>query len=144
MPGKGCCTCECIYTVLPFGDAFYVIETVILQNYQIYVEFHYPNKHGYIFFAHCLEVEEPLFCSSLCIPVVEHTDDSRSVGLAVTDTTISLVLENHQWPLPRLQASLSENIRGQQFVLLDRQKINNIATIVSRVKQVYIVKLLVC
>ncbi|XP_078333098.1 serine/threonine-protein kinase 11-interacting protein-like isoform X2 [Crassostrea virginica] len=61
--------------------------------------------------------------------ISEHTDDSRSVGLAVTDTNISLVLENHQWPLPRLQASLPENIRGQQFVLLDRQKINNIATI---------------
>lgn len=61
---------------------------------------------------------------------VEH-DDTRSVGLAVTDTYISLVVENHQWPLPRLQASLPENIRGQQFVLLDRQKINNIATIVS-------------
>lgn len=53
------------------------------------------------------------------------------MGLAVTDTYISLVVENHQWPLPRLQASLPENIRGQQFVLLDRQKINNIATIVS-------------
>lgn len=63
---------------------------------------------------------------------VEH-DDTRSVGLAVTDTYISLVVENHQWPLPRLQASLPENIRGQQFVLLDRQKINNIATIVSMV-----------
>lgn len=55
------------------------------------------------------------------------------MGLAVTDTYISLVVENHQWPLPRLQASLPENIRGQQFVLLDRQKINNIATIVSTV-----------
>uniref|UniRef100_K1QWS0 Serine/threonine kinase 11-interacting protein n=1 Tax=Magallana gigas TaxID=29159 RepID=K1QWS0_MAGGI len=60
--------------------------------------------------------------------ITEH-DDTRSVGLAVTDTYISLVVENHQWPLPRLQASLPENIRGQQFVLLDRQKINNIATI---------------
>lgn len=63
--------------------------------------------------------------------ILESKDDTQSVGLAVTKTYISLVAENHQWPLPRLQSPLPEEIGGQQFVLLDRQKINNIATVVS-------------
>ncbi|XP_061177845.1 serine/threonine-protein kinase 11-interacting protein-like isoform X2 [Saccostrea echinata] len=61
--------------------------------------------------------------------ITENTDDTRSVGLAVTEMYISLVVENHQWPLPRLQSALPEHIKGQQFVLLDRQKINNIASV---------------
>jgi len=53
------------------------------------------------------------------------------IGLAVSSTDLCLLDENHQWPLPRLQAPLSDEIKGQQFTLRDRQKINNIATVVN-------------
>lgn len=53
------------------------------------------------------------------------------VGLVVTDTDVYQILENHQWPLPRLQAPLSPDIKGSQFTLIQRQKINNVIQIVS-------------
>ncbi|XP_033732622.1 serine/threonine-protein kinase 11-interacting protein-like [Pecten maximus] len=56
-------------------------------------------------------------------------DEQRPVGLAVTSAELCLLQENHQWPIPRLQAPLSEEVKGQQFSLLDTQKINNIATV---------------
>ncbi|XP_060084955.1 serine/threonine-protein kinase 11-interacting protein-like, partial [Ylistrum balloti] len=56
-------------------------------------------------------------------------DEQRPVGLAVTAAELCLLQENHQWPIPRLQAPLSEEVKGRQFTLLDTQKINNIATV---------------
>ncbi|OWF48594.1 serine/threonine-protein kinase 11-interacting protein-like isoform X2 [Mizuhopecten yessoensis] len=56
-------------------------------------------------------------------------DDIRPVGLAVTATDLCMLQENHQWPIPRLQAPLSDEVKGQQFTMLDKQKINYIATV---------------
>ncbi|XP_069121342.1 serine/threonine-protein kinase 11-interacting protein-like [Argopecten irradians] len=56
-------------------------------------------------------------------------DEQRPVGLAVTAAELCLLRENHQWPIPRLQAPLSEEVKGQQFSLLETQRINNIATV---------------
>jgi hypothetical protein len=53
-----------------------------------------------------------------------------SVGLVITELELILVKENHQWPLPRLQAPLDDEVKGQQFTIRDRRKINNIATVV--------------
>lgn len=58
-------------------------------------------------------------------------ETTSSVGVAVTEEELILMMENYQWPLPRLQAPLSEEVKGQQFTIQDRQKINNIATVVS-------------
>lgn len=59
------------------------------------------------------------------------SEDIRvSVGLAITEDELILVTENYQWPLPRLQAPLDAEFKGQQFTIRDCQKINNIATVV--------------
>lgn len=52
------------------------------------------------------------------------------MSLVITESDIVLVDENHQWPLPRLQASLSEDMKGKQFTVKQREKINNIETLV--------------
>ncbi|KAL4228720.1 protein kinase binding [Mactra antiquata] len=56
-------------------------------------------------------------------------DNTKLMSLVVTESDIVLVDENHQWPLPRLQASLSEDIKGRQFTVIQREKINNIETL---------------
>lgn len=52
------------------------------------------------------------------------------MSLVVTATDLVLVNENHQWPLPRLQGPLSEDMKGKQFTVVHREKINNIETCV--------------
>ncbi|CAC5369450.1 unnamed protein product [Mytilus coruscus] len=65
----------------------------------------------------------------LCGILVEEEDIRVSVGLAITEQELILVTENYQWPLPRLQAPLDAEVKGQQFTIRDCQKINNIATV---------------
>ncbi|CAG2185846.1 unnamed protein product [Mytilus edulis] len=65
----------------------------------------------------------------LCGILVEEEDIRVSVGLAITEDELILVTENYQWPLPRLQAPLDAEFKGQQFTIRDCQKINNIATV---------------
>jgi len=54
------------------------------------------------------------------------------MSLLITNTDLVLVKENFQWPLPRLQVPLSEELKGRQFIIIQREKINNIGTVVSR------------
>ncbi|XP_052092248.1 serine/threonine-protein kinase 11-interacting protein-like isoform X2 [Mytilus californianus] len=65
----------------------------------------------------------------LCGILVEEEDIRVSVGLTITEQELILVTENYQWPLPRLQAPLDAEVKGQQFTIRDCQKINNIATV---------------
>ncbi|KAK7483010.1 hypothetical protein BaRGS_00025787 [Batillaria attramentaria] len=51
------------------------------------------------------------------------------IAFVVSDSEICLVRTNHQWPSPRLQAPVTVETVGRQFVVLERQQINNIATI---------------
>ncbi|XP_053390035.1 uncharacterized protein LOC128552966 [Mercenaria mercenaria] len=57
------------------------------------------------------------------------SDDTMTRSLVVTQTDLVLVDENHQWPLPRLQAPLTGAIKGKQFTVVQREKINNIGTL---------------
>ncbi|KAK3105989.1 hypothetical protein FSP39_010321 [Pinctada imbricata] len=59
----------------------------------------------------------------------EELKESQPVGIAIMTEDLCLVTVNHQWPLPRLQAPLSDEVKGQQFSLIDHQRINNIATV---------------
>jgi hypothetical protein len=48
-----------------------------------------------------------IFCSYLIILI--YSEEVRiSVGLVITELELILVKENHQWPLPRLQAPLDD------------------------------------
>lgn len=51
------------------------------------------------------------------------------IAFVVSAAEVCLVRTNHQWPSPRLQAPVTVETVGRQFVVLERQKINNIATI---------------
>ncbi|KAJ8307479.1 hypothetical protein KUTeg_015563 [Tegillarca granosa] len=55
----------------------------------------------------------------MCYLVTESGTDganSEPVSIVVTYTDMFLVKENHQWPIPRLQAPLNDEIKGQQFL----------------------------
>ncbi|XP_060561365.1 serine/threonine-protein kinase 11-interacting protein-like [Ruditapes philippinarum] len=58
-----------------------------------------------------------------------NTDEKVRKSLAITQTDLVLIDENHQWPLPRLQASLAGAIKKRQFTIVWREKINNIGTL---------------
>lgn len=51
------------------------------------------------------------------------------VAYVVSTSEICLVKTNHQWPSPKHQAPLNAEIVSKQFTVLERQKINNIATL---------------
>ncbi|XP_041372352.1 serine/threonine-protein kinase 11-interacting protein-like [Gigantopelta aegis] len=51
------------------------------------------------------------------------------ISFVISSTEICLVRENHQWPQPRLQSPLSQSDVGKPFTVLERQAINNIATV---------------
>ncbi|XP_005094455.1 uncharacterized protein LOC101855476 [Aplysia californica] len=51
------------------------------------------------------------------------------VSFVVSSCDVCLVRTNHQWPQPRLQGPITVETVGKQFVLLERQKINNIASV---------------
>ena len=53
------------------------------------------------------------------------------VSLLVTPTHIFLINEDYNWPLPRSAAAASAITKQQQFELRDRQRINDITSIVS-------------
>lgn len=59
----------------------------------------------------------------------DDSDKRDTRGLVITLTDIILVSVNHQWPLPRLQAPLSPNVKGQQFTVIQKEHINNIETL---------------
>ncbi|XP_052804565.1 uncharacterized protein LOC128234391 [Mya arenaria] len=59
----------------------------------------------------------------------EESEKGELINLVVTPTDIVMVEENHQWPLPRLQAPLSDNLKGRQFTIIQREKINNIESL---------------
>ncbi|KAH9492420.1 hypothetical protein Btru_051065 [Bulinus truncatus] len=51
------------------------------------------------------------------------------VSFVITTSDICLVRANHQWPQPRLQAPISVETVGKQFTVLERQRINNVASV---------------
>ncbi|XP_025081094.1 serine/threonine-protein kinase 11-interacting protein-like [Pomacea canaliculata] len=51
------------------------------------------------------------------------------MAFVMSSSEICLVRTNHQWPTPRYQAPVTVDTVGKQFVVLERQKINNIATL---------------
>jgi hypothetical protein len=56
------------------------------------------------------------------------------MAFVVSTTELCLIKVNHQWPSPKFQAAISAEIAGKQFTVLERQKINNIATLVRSVQ----------
>ena len=53
------------------------------------------------------------------------------IAIVVSTSEVCLVKTNHQWPSPQHQAPVTAETVGKQFTVLERQKINNIATVVS-------------
>ena len=53
------------------------------------------------------------------------------MAFVVSSSQVCLVKTNHQWPSPHQQAPVTVDTVGKQFTVLERQKINNIATMVS-------------
>ncbi|XP_055859810.1 uncharacterized protein LOC106068855 [Biomphalaria glabrata] len=51
------------------------------------------------------------------------------VSFVVTTCDLCLVRANHQWPQPRLQGPITVDTVGNQFTVLERQKINNVAAV---------------
>ncbi|XP_067686278.1 serine/threonine-protein kinase 11-interacting protein-like isoform X2 [Haliotis asinina] len=51
------------------------------------------------------------------------------VSFVLSNQSICLVKESHQWPQPRLQAPLAPDSVAKHFTVLERQPINNIATV---------------
>ncbi|KAH3730838.1 hypothetical protein DPMN_056836 [Dreissena polymorpha] len=75
------------------------------------------------------EAEPQELVRYLMVQLVNEDDKGQLLGLVITTTDLVLVEENHQWPLPRLQAPLSESIKGKQFTVKHREKINNIESL---------------
>ncbi|XP_076437348.1 uncharacterized protein LOC143276620 isoform X2 [Babylonia areolata] len=51
------------------------------------------------------------------------------ITLVVSSSEVCVVNTNHQWPSPRHQTAVTVESVGKQFTVLERQKINNIATL---------------
>ncbi|XP_071103908.1 serine/threonine-protein kinase 11-interacting protein-like [Haliotis cracherodii] len=51
------------------------------------------------------------------------------VSFVLSNRSVCVVKESHQWPQPRLQAPLAADTVAKHFTVLERQPINNIATV---------------
>ncbi|KAL3836946.1 hypothetical protein ACJMK2_022348 [Sinanodonta woodiana] len=57
----------------------------------------------------------------------DDTDERKVIrSLVITYSHICLVKQNYQWPLPRIQAPLDSSLKGKEFELLQKERINNI------------------
>ncbi|XP_070174710.1 serine/threonine-protein kinase 11-interacting protein-like isoform X2 [Littorina saxatilis] len=61
--------------------------------------------------------------------IVRGHSTRHPMAFVVSTSEICLVKTNHQWPSPTLQAPVTVDTVGKQFTVLERQKINNIATV---------------
>jgi hypothetical protein len=55
----------------------------------------------------------------------------KPVTIITTKALICLASQNYQWPLPRLQGPLCENVKKTEFTLVDKKHVNEIAQVVS-------------
>ncbi|GFS11685.1 serine/threonine-protein kinase 11-interacting protein [Elysia marginata] len=55
--------------------------------------------------------------------------DRFPVSFVISTNDICLVRACHQWPQPRLQAPITVETVGRQFVVLERQLVNNVASV---------------
>ncbi|KAL8608017.1 hypothetical protein ACOMHN_023833 [Nucella lapillus] len=51
------------------------------------------------------------------------------IAFVVSTSEVCLVRTNHQWPSPQYQTKVTVDTVGKQFTVLERQRINNIATL---------------
>ncbi|XP_046575315.1 LOW QUALITY PROTEIN: serine/threonine-protein kinase 11-interacting protein-like [Haliotis rubra] len=61
--------------------------------------------------------------------MVRGRNPSYPVSFVLSNRSVCLVKESHQWPQPRLQAPLAADSVAKHFTVLERQPINNIATV---------------
>ncbi|KAL5009658.1 hypothetical protein ScPMuIL_011963 [Solemya velum] len=61
--------------------------------------------------------------------LITPSDEKKSVGLVISPSAITLVQENYQWPLPHLQTPSMKTGLDPQFTVVERQKIDNIASV---------------
>ncbi|XP_064643922.1 serine/threonine-protein kinase 11-interacting protein-like isoform X2 [Lineus longissimus] len=54
---------------------------------------------------------------------------SKPVTIVTTKALICLANQNYQWPLPRLQGPLSEDVKKTEFSLIDKKHVNEIAQV---------------
>lgn len=59
----------------------------------------------------------------------EKGEQKLPVSIAVLGTLLYLLIENHQWPMPRLQPKMPYDNIGHQFLVLDKQNILDITSL---------------
>lgn len=59
----------------------------------------------------------------------EKGEQKLPVSVAVLGTLLYLLIENHQWPMPRLQPKMPYDNVGHQFLVLDKQNILDITSL---------------
>ncbi|GFN94786.1 serine/threonine-protein kinase 11-interacting protein, partial [Plakobranchus ocellatus] len=65
-----------------------------------------------------------------CMGFIQRGNQDRfPVSFVISTSDICLVRTCHQWPQPRLQAPITLETVGRQFVVLERQLVNNVASV---------------